>query len=165
MFEDLKYHKMTPEAIVIHCAATKPDQDIGWYEIDRWHRAKGWFSGGYHYVVRRDGTVEKGRPDDKAGAHAKGYNHFTLGVCLVGGIDKDGKPENNFTDAQWLALTKLLVELALKHHSIDAIVGHNELPNVKKACPSFNVKEWLKGLVSLQNLLDSNHKEKYHEED
>lgn len=136
------------DMIVIHCAATKPSMDIGMKEINLWHRQRGFFniaSGlaiGYHYVIRRDGTVENGRPVSEAGAHAKGYNAHSIGICLVGGIDKDGNPQNNFTKPQWKALKELVLKLK-KAYNIkkDKIIGHNQV--AAKACPCFKVPEWL----------------------
>lgn len=135
--EDIEY-------IVIHCSATPPSMDIGWREIDRWHRQRGWLKGGYHYVIRRDGTREPGRAETEPGAHARGYNSKSIGICMVGGIkggdrqDRDfNEPENNFTEDQWAALFLLLAELL--HRYPDAkIIGHNEVSS--KACPSFDVQ-------------------------
>jgi hypothetical protein len=136
MAADVKY-------IAVHCAATKANQDIGATEIDRWHRAKGWIMIGYHFVIKRDGTVEKGRALDMPGAHVNGYNSVSLGICLVGGLDAAGKSENNFTKAQLAALTKLLATLA---HQFPAasVQGHRDFPGVKKDCPCFDVRSWLK---------------------
>jgi N-acetyl-anhydromuramyl-L-alanine amidase AmpD len=135
---------MTPEQVrflVVHCSATKPSMDIGAKEIDRWHREKGWLGIGYHYVIRRDGTVEKGRPDSRSGAHAAGYNSISLGICLVGGLDEKGKPQQNFTEAQYDSLRDLLWEL-LGVFDRAEILGHRDLPNVNKDCPCFDVKAW-----------------------
>lgn len=115
--------------------------DIGAAEIERWHRARGFFGIGYHYVIRRNGQLEKGRPLEKAGAHAEGYNANSIGICLVGGIDDKGKPQNNFTDAQWTELKRLVSELTEKYGALK-IIGHNEVAH--KACPSFSVPKWLK---------------------
>ena len=125
--------------IIVHCSATQPKADIGKKEIDRWHRQKGWFGIGYHFVIRRNGTVETGRDLMAAGAHAQGYNDISVGVCLVGGIDEKMRPENNFTPEQWDSLIKLLKELKEKFPEA-TIIGHNEV--AKKACPSFNVQKW-----------------------
>lgn len=130
------------DTIIIHCAATKPSMDIGAKEIDNWHRAKGYFGIGYHYVIRRNGEVELGRPLDKAGAHAKGHNETSIGVCLVGGIDDRGNPENNFTPEQWAELAKLVTDLQGRFGALK-VIGHNEV--AAKACPSFNVQKWLEG--------------------
>lgn len=139
----MKYIPMTPSSIVIHCAATRPSMDIGAAEIDRWHRQVGYFCIGYHYVIRRDGTIEKGRPDDRPGAHARGHNDYTLGICLVGGISEKGKRnEDNFTPEQYQALYDLC-ETLTERYKIDEIIGHCDLPNVTKTCPNFDVHNWL----------------------
>lgn len=126
--------------IIIHCAATKPTMDIGAKEIEQWHRARGFFGIGYHYVIRRDGTIEMGRPLEKAGAHAEGHNADSIGICMAGGIDNKGKPQNNFTDAQWDSLAKLTKDLVQSYGALK-IIGHNEV--AAKACPSFSVQKWL----------------------
>lgn len=129
------------DTIIIHCAATKPSMDIGAAEITRWHRARGFFTIGYHYVIRRNGDIENGRPLEQAGAHAQGHNETSIGICMVGGIDDKGKAQNNFTDAQWKTLKSLVISLVQEHGSLK-IIGHNEVAN--KACPSFSVPKWLK---------------------
>lgn len=129
------------DLIVIHCADTYPDMDIGVKEIDRWHRRRGFLMVGYHYVIRRDGMVEVGREPNVPGAHALKYNNRSVGICLVGGKSRehDG-PEDNFTDPQWDALEVLLGQVRSFFPNTN-IVGHNEIS--AKACPSFNVQTWL----------------------
>lgn len=128
--------------IVIHCAATKPSMDIGLREIRQWHVQQGWLDVGYHYIIRRDGTVETGRPHDVVGSHVKGHNFESLGICMVGGIDDAGKPLNNFADAQWVALEGLVSEVSVLYPNA-RICGHRDLDS-GKACPSFDVATWLK---------------------
>jgi len=129
--------------IVIHCAATRPSQDIGASDIRRWHRQKGWLDIGYHYIIRRDGTVEIGRPEEQPGAHARGFNHLSLGICLAGGVGEDGiTPQANFTHDQMTALAALILDIEERHPEAD-VIGHRDLPNVRKACPSFDVSHWL----------------------
>lgn len=129
--------------IAIHCSATSEKLDIGAKDIDRWHRAQGWTCIGYHYVIRRDGTIEEGRDRNVIGAHVVGFNEFSIGICLVGGIDADDikKAENNYTKEQFDSLKKLLDELKAVYPKAK-IQGHRDFPNVKKACPCFDVKEW-----------------------
>lgn len=128
--------------IVVHCAATPPTMDIGRAEIDRWHRQLGWLMIGYHFVIRRDGTIEKGRDEAVPGSHVAGYNANSVGICLVGGVDAKGKPQQNYTPQQYAALTKLLREL--KGRYPDAVVqGHRDFPKVAKACPCFDVRKWI----------------------
>lgn len=131
--------------IAIHCSATGGDMDIGAKEIDRWHRQKGFFSIGYHYVIRRDGTLELGRDEDAIGAHVQGYNAVSIGICLVGGVNADdiSKAENNFTEAQFIRLRDLLVDLRVRYPDAE-VLGHRDFPDVAKACPSFDVRKWLK---------------------
>ncbi len=127
--------------LVVHCSATAPALDIGVREIRQWHLKRGWSDIGYHYVIRRDGSLETGRPLEKAGAHAKGHNASSVGICLAGGVDTANTPENNFTDAQFASLRTLLVEL-LQRFPQSRICGHRDLSNVRKACPCFDVAQW-----------------------
>jgi N-acetylmuramoyl-L-alanine amidase len=130
--------------IVIHCADTPADMDIGAAEIRRWHvDERGWSDIGYHAVIRRNGNLEVGRPDDRPGAHAAGFNADSLAVCLVGGRGPDGKPENNFTPAQMQTLFLLIANWCAEYGvSDDQIMGHRDLPGVTKACPSFDARKW-----------------------
>ncbi|QSI31454.1 lysozyme [Variovorax sp. RKNM96] len=131
--------------LVIHCSATPPTANIGAKDIDRWHRDKGWLCIGYHHVIRRDGTVEAGRPMDQPGAHVEGHNAESIGICLVGGVDANLKPENNFTMAQMQALIDLLKRLR-PTYPIATIQGHRDFPGVAKACPSFAARDWAANL-------------------
>jgi hypothetical protein len=123
--------------IVIHCADTPASMDIGVEEIRMWHLRRGWFDVGYQFIVRRDGTIEDGRPVDRPGAHARGFNHISLGICLVGG--KDG--EDNFTEDQRDALAGLVKGLKVAHPDAE-VLGHRDLPNVNKLCPAFDARAW-----------------------
>lgn len=132
---DIKY-------IVIHCSATPETMDIGAEEIRGWHLQRGWLDIGYHFVIKRDGTVEGGRDLKVPGAHARGFNNKSWGICLVGGVESDlKKPEANFTHAQWEALERT-VRLMKGFHPNAEVLGHRDLPNVSKACPSFDAKVW-----------------------
>jgi len=135
--------RQNTDYIVIHCSATKPSMDIGAKEIDKWHRQNGWRKIGYHWVVRRDGIVEEGRDLAEAGAHAKGVNSLSVGICMVGGVDDAGKSENNFTDEQWKSLEDLVWQMKLAYPNAE-VLGHRDLPDVKKDCPCFDVREWWK---------------------
>lgn len=128
--------------IIIHCSATPPGMDIGVKEIDRWHRERGFLRIGYHFVIRRDGTVEKGRDIDEVGAHARPWNGNSVGICLVGGVAEGTKlPEANYTPAQWTALETLLRHVRAFYPRA-TIIGHRDVPGVSKACPSFDVRAW-----------------------
>ena len=128
--------------IVIHCSATRPSQDIDAKEIDRWHRARGWLKIGYNFVIKRDGTLETGRQLMEIPAHAKGYNHKSIGIAMCGGVTEDdiNIQENNFLPKQWETLNKLLIKMTEKFPKA-TILGHNEIS--KKFCPSFDVQKWL----------------------
>lgn len=135
--------------IAIHCSATPAtSENIGAADIRNWHRKAGWRDIGYHYVIKRDGTVEKGRPDDMPGAHAPQINNQSISICLVGGSPPIGSPahkkglgENNFTPAQWASLTRLVRTLHAKHPNAE-VLGHRDIRGVNKACPAFDAKKW-----------------------
>lgn len=124
--------------IIIHCSAIKPTQTSGAREIDSWHRARGWRCIGYHYVIRRNGIVERGRPDSAIGAHCQGYNAESIGICYEGGLNLLGQPADTRTEAQKSSMLELLKELKRKYPEA-VICGHNEFSN--KACPCFDVKK------------------------
>ena len=125
--------------IVVHCSATYPEQDIDATDIDEWHQMRGWKCIGYHLVIKRDGTIEAGRTLGVVGAHAKGYNHTSVSVCLIGGLrSHHGGTDTNFTMRQWLALEKTLTYLKTRYPDAK-VVGHRDL-DAKKACPTFNAQ-------------------------
>ena len=133
--------------IVVHGSATPPMMDIGVREIRRWHLERGWSDIGYHFVIRRNGRIERGRPVEQPGAHAKGYNRDSIGVCLVGGTDRKGRPDANYTYDQYYQLNQLVHELVFEYGvPLSEVVGHRDLPGVRKACPCFDVRgffsEW-----------------------
>ncbi|MTI15129.1 N-acetylmuramoyl-L-alanine amidase [Sansalvadorimonas verongulae] len=128
--------------IVVHCSASKPEQLVDFDTIKRWHMMERAFIDiGYHWVIERDGTVKQGRPIDDWGAHVKGHNHESVGICLVGGLDSDCKPQDNFTEKQKRML-KFLVAGCLNLWPEAKVVGHTHLDQ-EKACPSFDVCAWL----------------------
>jgi N-acetylmuramoyl-L-alanine amidase len=135
--------------IVVHCSATMPSQECNAAIIDRWHRQRGFRKIGYHYVLARDGSVEVGRREDEAGAHALGFNDCSIGLCLIGGLNNNGKPDANFTQAQYRRLGMLLTRLKQSYPKA-LILGHRDLPNVKKDCPTFDVKEWWLSYVNIK---------------
>ena len=131
----------TINELIIHCSATAEGKDFTAADIDRWHRAQGWACIGYHFVIRLDGTVEPGRPIDKAGAHCTGHNANSLGICYIGGLAPDGKtPKDTRTPAQRLSLRLLITILRHIYPGI-ALHGHRDYAN--KACPCFDVRKEL----------------------
>lgn len=149
--------------ITVHCSATQATKDIGAAEIKVMHLQRGFRTIGYHYVIRRNGVVETGRPETEVGAHVEGHNTGNLGICLIGGINAAGKGENNFTAEQFASLRKLLGELQAKHGVPDEKVqGHRDWfgdyngdgkidsRDWLKECPCFDVKKWLKDPASAE---------------
>ena len=134
--------RATTEYIAVHGAFTYPDMDIGAKEIDRWHRQRGFFQIGYHCIIRRDGTIEQGRPDHLIGAAVYGYNDVSWHVCLVGGKSRKTEDwENNYTNAQFRALGSVLKKSGRAYP--DAMVlGHRDFPRVSKGCPGFDIMNW-----------------------
>jgi len=132
--------------IIIHSSATAPSATIGAQEIRGWHvNDNGWSDIGYHFVIRRCGTPEPGRPVRLSGAHVANHNSDSIGICMVGGVKQGSRtPENNFTDKQWDRLAVLVSDLCGDFTNL-TIHGHKEF--AATACPSFEVAEWLKANI------------------
>lgn len=125
---------------IIHCSATIEGTPITVEDIDLWHREKGCKEIGYHYVIYLDGSIHRGRACEKVGAHCIGHNKQSIGICYIGGLDKNGKPKDTRTPQQTRALTTLLQTLRLIY-PMATTHGHNEFAN--KDCPCFSVDELL----------------------
>lgn len=146
--------------IVIHCTATPASMDIGADRINEWHLTKGWSGIGYHFVVKRDGTVEDGRPIERAGAHVKGFNAESIGVALVGGVsDADHtKSENNFPDVQIVEALRFVHNLRKEHNiPIENVMGHKEViaqitHGSPKDCPVYPMENFRTALNTLQGM-------------
>ena len=121
--------------IIIHCSAVKPDQTSSAAQIDTWHRRDNhWkFGIGYHYVIRRDGAIESGRPEWMVGAHCLNHNAHSIGVCYEGGLDIRGQPAVTRTAEQKAAMRTLLEDLHARYPRA-VIVGHHDL-DPRKPCP------------------------------
>ena len=125
--------------IIVHCSATAEGKDFCAKDIDLWHKAQGWDCIGYHYVVKLDGTVESGRPIDKVGAHCKGHNAYSIGVCYIGGLAADGKTPKDTRTPQQKAALQLLIDNLKRVYPGSKVYGHCDF--AAKACPCFNAKE------------------------
>jgi N-acetylmuramoyl-L-alanine amidase len=126
------------DKIIIHCSATPEGKDISVETIRDWHLKRGWSDIGYHYVIDLDGKLHAGRPLEKTGAHVKGHNTGSIGICYIGGVEQDGKtPKDTRTKEQKAALDNLLFILTDVFANV-TIHGHNEFSS--KACPSFDVQ-------------------------
>ena len=126
------------DKIIVHCSATREGQHVTMQQIRQWHLQRNFADIGYHYVIYLDGSVHKGRPLEKAGAHCKGQNAHSIGICYVGGLDRQGKPKDTRTAAQKAALLSLIRELRQRFPRA-TVHGHREFAN--KACPCFDAKK------------------------
>ena len=126
--------------IIIHCSATKATQNFPVEALEACHKARGFRTIGYHYYITKDGYLYPCRPESEIGAHAKHYNAHSIGICYEGGLDKDGNPADTRTPAQKRTLENLLQSLATDYPEAE-IIGHRDLPWVKKSCPCFDVKQ------------------------
>ena len=126
------------DEIIMHCTATPQGMAVSVDDIDRWHRQRGFASIGYHFVVYLDGTVHTGRPVDLIGAHCKGHNAYSIGICYVGGLDSYGHPKDTRTPAQKESLRLLVVALKTQYPNAK-VYGHRQFAN--KACPCFDAGE------------------------
>ena len=143
------------DSIIVHCSATKAGQDFTATDIDRWHRERGFNGIGYHYVVRLDGKLEKGRDVSLAGAHCKGWNKRSIGICYIGGLDENGRPADTRTNAQKRVLYQIIMDLQWEYNILQ-VLGHRDTsPDLNgdgviepyeyvKVCPCFDVKEFLR---------------------
>ena len=122
--------------IIVHCSATREGENFEVAEIRKWHLARGFSDIGYHFYIDLYGEIHKGRDISKIGAHCKGHNRNSIGICYCGGVEADGKtPKDTRNTEQKEALTAVL--RTLKAMYPNAIIhSHNDFAN--KACPSFN---------------------------
>ena len=104
--------KRTINLIVVHCSATRVNQNFSIEDLEACHKARGFAEIGYHYYITKDGTLYPGRHEDKVGAHARHYNQHSIGICYEGGLDKNGHPADTRTEAQKITLEELLYSLA-----------------------------------------------------
>ena len=155
----MRFKHIAPAGIAIHSAATLATMDIDIDWIRHEHLKRGFADVGYHYFIKRDGTVQKGRPDDQQGAHIQYHNHYILGICMAGGLGSDGLGENNFTEPQWGALAKLVATLLRDNHELEFVVGHRDIPGTSTECPSFDVPSWVESHTLLMNQLERNQDE------
>lgn len=124
--------------IIVHCSDTEEGKDFCAKDIDLWHKAQGWDCIGYHYVVKLDGTVESGRPIEKVGAHCKGHNAYSIGVCYIGGKASDGKTHKDTRTPQQKAALQLLVDNLKRVYPGSKVYGHRDF--AARDCPCFDAK-------------------------
>jgi len=128
-----KKRRRSIRKLIIHFTNSPDSQDVGIKEITQWHKARGWLTIGYHYVIKRNGRLERGRPEILTGAHVKGYNQDSIGICWVG--------REAITKTQTQSLYICLEALCKKYNlPASAVYGHYEF-NSKKICPNLNMEE------------------------
>lgn len=128
---DIKY-------LVLHCSASRCNQDYSVELLRRDHKARGFYDIGYHFYIRKDGKKTQLRMLLEVGAHCIPYNRCSIGICYEGGLDEDGKPANTLTKEQEERITDLLINLH-KLFPKAKIVGHRDLPGASpKECPCFD---------------------------
>ena len=129
--------------IVVHCSATREDCILSPEDLDRLHRRRGFNGTGYHYYIRKDGTVHLTRPVERIGAHAKGFNAHSIGICYEGGLDCRGRPADTRTPEQRAAL-RLLVHQLLEKFPDCRVCGHRDLSEDLNGDGTISPDEWIK---------------------
>jgi len=128
--------------LVLHYSATYSDQNLDIRDIDRMHRARGFKKVGYHYVIKRNGMIERGRKETEIGAHVKGQNTGKIGICLIGGLERSSGPNvgvDNRTEAQKTAAASLIRDLLTRHPGAK-VLGHRDL--AATLCPAYDAAAW-----------------------
>jgi len=148
--------------IAVHCSATTPEMVVPISRIKDWHLKRGFNDVGYHFYIRRDGSVELGRDLSVAGAHVKGFNSVSIGVCYEGGLNMEMQPDDNRTERQKASLIKVLTDLKKDYQNAE-IKGHRDFSKDRnndgkitedewlKSCPCFDAKEEYKNLKYIKN--------------
>lgn len=130
--------KSDVKQVILHCTASGPKTTL--QDVIKWHRARGFTTIGYHYLILNDGQIRNGRGWQEIGAHCEGHNSDSIGISLVGG--NDGKVLHRFSEAQMKSLRILLDGLELSFGKLPT-KGHRDF-NPGKSCPCFDVAAWLK---------------------
>jgi N-acetylmuramoyl-L-alanine amidase len=126
--------------VVVHCSDSDDSLDFGFKDVDEWHRQRGWLSPsgiscGYHYIIKRDGKIEAGRPESEVGSHCQGANSDSIGICWIG--------RKQMSNAQRKSLLKKLRDICDRHNiKIDKVYGHCEMESGKaqgKTCPNIDM--------------------------
>lgn len=121
--------------IIVHCTATPASRNYTVDDIDAWHRERGFNGIGYHYLIYLDGTIASGRPETQIGAHCKGHNAESIGICYVGGLDDKGRHRDTRTIEQ---RASLLILLTLLKQRYPGATIHSHSDFAPKSCPCFD---------------------------
>jgi N-acetylmuramoyl-L-alanine amidase len=147
----LRLRKMREiKRVILHCSATPEGKEYSVETIRKWHTdpkpgGRGWSDIGYHFVIHLHGVIESGRPFDKPGAHTRGENRDSIGVCYIGGVDENNDPKDTMNECQEEAFRELVYSLRMVSDDHLTLHGHNEFSS--KACPSFQVNEKFKDIM------------------
>ena len=148
---DIDYNQLSnrseTDQVVIHHTGNPTDDDLSVVEINASHQARGWSCIGYHYVIRKDGTVEIGRPHWTVGAHAYGHNSHTIGIHVCGNFE-EAEPTSEQIESTAMLLANLCADYGLSIDR-DTIVGHREL--MSTACPGRNLFAQMDEIVGKAN--------------
>ncbi len=129
--------KKNIKLLVVHCSDSEDDENLNAIDIHKMHLSFGWDGIGYHKVITRSGKIENGRPEYWIGAHVRGKNDVSLGVCLIG--------KTSFTKKQFTSLERVLKKWKTLYPNAK-IIGHKDIGNTNKTCPNFDVITWSKKL-------------------
>jgi N-acetylmuramoyl-L-alanine amidase len=127
--------------LAIHCTATSQKAKVSSI-VNYWKNTLGWKNAGYHFIIEPSGNVVELLSIDKVSNGVRGFNSESINISYIGGIDANTKPTDNRTDEQIKSMIKLVKKYKELYPNI-IIQGHRDFPNVKKDCPSFDVKKWL----------------------
>lgn len=128
--------------LTIHCAATPEGRDVKAGTITEWDKAK-FGQTSYHWVIELDGTRHRTLLDTQRGAHTGGANTGNIGICYVGGMDRQMREARDTRTAAQKASLRTLVRTYQARFPGIVVRGHRDWPKVFKACPSFEVGAWL----------------------
>ena len=150
--ERMRHATESVRFIVIHCSATRCNRPYTAQQLEHDHRSRGFRTTGYHFYIRTDGTTTHPRLLGEVGAHVKGLNHCSIGICYEGGLDRNGKAKDTRTDAQKRAMRELVADICKRYEIVD-VLGHRDTSPDKdgngiverwewlKECPCFEVKD------------------------
>lgn len=131
------------DTIIIHCSATPANKNLEPAELNRMHRKRGFNGCGYHFYIRRNGEICDMRPVDRVGAHCKGHNEGSIGICYEGGLNTKGRPADTRTTEQKKAM-RVLVEMLKREFPIVTVAGHRDFSPDLDGDGTIEPEEWVK---------------------
>ena len=134
----------TINQIVVHCSATREDKSFTEHDLDVCHRRRGFNGVGYHFYIRKNGDIKSTRPLERIGAHSRGFNRESIGICYEGGLDVQGCPADTRTPEQCSALRLLVHQLLKRFRNNIRICGHRDLSPDRNGDGVVEPEEWVK---------------------